>query len=62
MMELRPQGLSLVWEVPPSELAEAIAHAAEIVVQKLAKVETGRQEREGLEQAVSKLRQAMKNF
>ncbi len=62
MMELRPQGLSLVWEVPPSELAEAVAHAAGTVVQKLAKVETGKQEREGLEQAISELREAMKTF
>jgi hypothetical protein len=62
MIELRPQGLGFVWEVPPSELAEAVAHAAETVVQKLAKVETGKQEREGLEQAVSKLREAMKIF
>jgi hypothetical protein len=62
MIELRPQGLDLVWEVPPSELAEAVAHAAETVVQKLAKVGIGKREREGLEQAVGQLREAMKIF
>jgi hypothetical protein len=57
MMELRPQGLDVIWQVSPRELTEAIVNAAEKVIQKLAQMNTGKVEREGLERAVSKLRE-----
>lgn len=57
MMELRPQGLNVIWQISPKDLTEAIVNAAEKVMQKLAQMNTGRLEREGLEQSVSQLQE-----
>ena len=58
MMELRPEGLDVVWEVTPIELSDALVCAGETVVQKLIQVGTGVRIRKGLEQGLAELRQA----